>query len=74
MAFLIEKHEGALMKRIIIVMGLVMILLLLWGCGTPPSDSGDAKKMPSIAPSDQKLLEQHPDDLDSALKELDAVG
>ena len=64
------------MRIIIAIFILILILAVTTGC-TPlqaPFHSSSSSSMVTISPADQKILEQHPDDLDAALQELDEVG
>ena len=61
-------------KAVIIIMSiLVIILLIMSGC-TSKTAISESKPPTPLSASEQEILQQHPDDLDNALQDLDTVG
>ena len=61
-------------KAFIIIMSILIItLLIVSGCASKTAIS-ETKTPAPLSASEQQILQQHPDDLDNALKDLDTVG
>ena len=63
------------MKKVVIIILciLAICLLILNGCASKTVIS-ESKPPTPLSASEQQILQQHPDDLDNALNELDTVG
>lgn len=63
------------MKLILMVLIIALVISLLAGCAVPPG-SGTSPSSPTTSTNtltEQQILEQHPDGLDSALTDLDII-
>ena len=60
------NETGESMKKLIIVIALILIVLSLTLAGCEPQTATEE----NTALTDQEILTEHPDDLDSALEDL----
>lgn len=69
-------QEGERMKKIVAVGILVLLFsMVMMGCTPlPPETTVPSSVESPVLQTDQQILQEHPDNLDQALEELEMIG